>query len=459
MKRWTRLEAVSQQIELPGDPEQPAHIPPRSSRFVDLTPLRESPAFRRLWAGNAISGIGAQLTLVAVGLHIYSITNSTLAVSLVGAFALVPMIVFGLYGGVLADSFDRRLLLVITAFLAWGSTITLVVLAFTGVEAVWVFYVMTTVNAVASTVMSTVRFAVVPRLLPPHLLPAASALNGIIFGVALTVGPALAGVLVASIGFGWTYCVDVVLFLSAFFGIFSLPKLPPQGEVTRPGLGALRDGLAFLKRAPNIRVSFLADIIAMTFGQPRVLFPAVGAVVLGGGPITVGILTAAGAVGALLSSLFSGRLGGQRWQGRAIRGAITVYGAFIAGFGVLLAVATFVPWMHVDASFTHANVIAIGIAAVMLAGSGAADNVSSIFRQTILQSAVPDNMRGRLQGVFTVVVTGGPRIGDIYVGVVASIGALWLPPLLGGVLIMVLLGVLVRLQRGFLRYDALSPTP
>jgi MFS family permease len=304
-----------------------------------------------------------------------------------------------------------------------------------------------------------VRFAVVPRLLPAHLLPAASALNGIIFGVALTVGPALAGVLVASIGFGWTYSVDVVLFLSAFFGIFSLPKLAPEGEVAKPGLSALRDGLAFLRRAPNIRVSFLADIIAMTFGQPRVLFPAVGALVLGGGPITVGILTAAGAVGALLSSVFSGRLGSQRWQGRAIRGAITVYGAFIAGFGVLLAVVTFVPWMHVDASFAHANVIGIAIAAVMLAGSGAADNVSSIFRQTILQSAVPDNMRGRLQGVFTVVVTGGPRIGDIYVGLIAAFGALWLPPLLGGVLIMVLLGVLVRVQRGFLKYDALSPTP
>ena len=400
--------------------------------FVDLTPLRESPAFRRLWIGNAVSGIGAQLTLVAVGLHIYSITNSTTAVSLVGAFALVPMVVFGLYGGVLADAFDRRLLLVVSAFLAWGSTITLVVLAFTGVEAVWVFYVMTTVNAVAATVMSTVRFAVVPRLLPAHLLPRGIGAQRHHLRRRAHRRPPL------SPAFSWPRSGSAgptrwmsVLFLSAFFGIFSLPKLPPQGDVAKPGLSALRDGLAFLKRAPNIRVSFLADIIAMTFGQPRVLFPAVGALVLGGGPITVGILTAAGAVGALLSSVFSGRLGSQRWQGRAIRGAITVYGAFVAGFGLLLAVVTFVPWMHVDASFAHANVIGIAIAAVMLAGSGAADNVSSIFRQTILQSAVPDNMRGRLQGVFTVVVTGGPRIGDIYVGLIAAFGALWLPPLLG----------------------------
>ncbi len=443
---------------LPGDPEQPTPPLERRSRFVDLTPLRESPAFARLWAGGAISGIGAQLTIVAVGLQIYELTHSTLAVSLIAAFALVPMIVFGLYGGMLADAFDRRLLLVISAFLAWGSTITLVVLAVTGVGVVWPFYLITTVNAVAATVIQTVRSAVTPRLLPARLLPSAAALNGIGFGVQLTVGPALAGVLVAAVGFGWTYSVDVVLFLSAFVGIFSLPKLAPVGEVQRPGLASLRYGLDFLRRAPNIRVSFVADIIAMTFGQPRVLFPAVASLVLGGGPITVGILTAAGAVGALLSSIFSGRLGTVRWHGRAIRSAIMVYGAFIAAFGILLLVTEVVIHPRVTTSFAHASLVGIAIAAVLLAGAGASDNVSSIFRSTMLQTAVPDNMRGRLQGIFTVVVTGGPRVGDIYVGLIASLGALWLPPLLGGVLIIVLLATLVRVQRGFLAYDALSPT-
>ncbi len=399
------------------------------------------------------------MTIVAVGLHIYAITHSTFAVSLVGGFALVPMIVFGLYGGMLADAFDRKLILTISAVLAWGSTIGLVVLAFTGVEVVWPFYLLTTVNAVAATVLQTVRSAVIPRLLPARLLPAAAALNGVVFGIALTVGPALAGILVAGVGFGWTYSVDVVLFLSAFAGIFSLPKVPPVGEVQRPGLASLKYGWNFLRHAPNIRVSFIADIIAMTFGQPRVLFPAVGALVLGGGAITVGILTAAGAVGALLSGVFSGRLSHERWQGRSIRRAITVYGVFIAAFGALLAIMSLGPAGHVTSSLANAYLPEIGIAAVLLAGAGAADNVSAIFRSTMLQTAVPDNMRGRLQGVFTVVVTGGPRIGDLYVGAVAALGAIWLPPLLGGLLIVVLLATLVRVQKGFLQYDGLNPTP
>lgn len=437
----------------------PTDTQTRRSHFIDLSPLRESRAFAMLWAGGALSGIGGQMTIVAVGLHIYQLTNSTFAVSLVGAFALVPMVIFGLYGGMLADAFDRRLVLFLAAIVAWGSSIALATIAWLHVETIWPFYLLTTFTAVASTIIGTVRSSIPPRLLPRRLLPAASALGGIGIGIMVTVGPALAGVLVATVGFAWTYTVDVVLFLSAFLGILSLPKLAPEGEVHRPGLESLRYGYAFLKRAPNIRMTFIVDIIAMTLGQPRVLFPAAGALVLGGGPVTVGILTAAGAIGTLLSSLFSGRLGGVRWHGKAITGSIIVYGLFIAGFGVVLAAMSFGHFGRVTPSIDHANLTAIIISAVLLAGAGAADNVSSIFRQTMLQTAVPDNMRGRLQGVFTVVVTGGPRIGDIYVGIVAGLGALWLPPLLGGLLIIVLLVTLTRLQRGFRRYDALDPTP
>ncbi|MCU1513234.1 MAG: transporter, partial [Microbacteriaceae bacterium] len=443
-----------EQVSIEPEPETP-----RRSHFVDLAPLRASPAFARLWVGGSISGIGGQMTIVAVGLHIYQLTHSTLAVALVGAFALVPMIIFGLYGGMLADAFDRRLVLLLAAVVAWGSTIALATIAWTGVEVVWPFYLLTTLNAVAATVISTVRAAVTPRLLPRRLLPAASALQGIGFGVMLTVGPALAGILVASVGFAWTYTVDVILFLSAFLGILSLPKILPEGEVQRPGLESLKYGMSFLRKAPNIRMSFIADIIAMTFGQPRVLFPAVGALVLGGGAITVGALTAASAIGALLSGVFSGRLGGVRWHGKAIRTSIMLYGGFIAGFGVVLAIVAMRLFGATPGTVADANIPAIAIASVLLAGSGAADNVSAVFRSTMLQTAVPDNMRGRLQGVFTVVVTGGPRMGDIYVGLVALAGALWLPPLLGGLLIVALLAVLVRVQRGFLSYDALDPQP
>lgn len=272
------MEAVSNDDAASGQPEPDRSA--RRSHFIDLSPLRESPAFARLWAGQAISGIGAQLTIVAVGLQIYDITGSTFSVSLVGAFALLPMVVFGLYGGMLADAFDRRLVLFVAACVAWTSTITLVVLAWTEADLVWPLYLVATVNSSAATVIGAVRSAVPARLLPPRLLPAASALTGIGNGIMITLGPALAGVLVAGVGFRWTYLVDVVLFVSAFLGILALPKLLPQGETQRPGLESLRYGLAFLRRAPNIRMSFIADIIAMTFGQPRVIFPAVGALVL-----------------------------------------------------------------------------------------------------------------------------------------------------------------------------------
>ena len=206
-------------------------------------------------------------------------------------------------------------------------------------------------------------------------------------------------------------------------------------------------------------MSFIVDIVAMTFGQPRVLFPAVGAVLIGGGPVTVGILTAAGAVGTLVCSLFSGRLGHVRWQGRAVGRAIVVYGACILGFGIVLAVVALNASGTVSQDISGASLPALIVASVLLAGSGASDNVSAIFRSTILQASVPDAMRGRLQGIFTVVVAGGPRIGDLYVGILALVGFLWLPPLMGGIIIMVLVGTMVRVQKTFRLYDALDPKP
>ena len=180
---------------------------------------------------------------------------------------------------------------------------------------------------------------------------------------------------------------------------------------------------------------------------------------LGGGAVTVGILTAAGAVGALFSSLFSGRTGTVRMQGRAIGWAIAIYGGCITLFGVVALVADRGLTGRPGADAVTPNVVAIVVACVFLAAAGAADNVSSIFRQTILQTAVPDSMRGRLQGVFTVVVTGGPRLGDLFVGVVSAIGLLWLPPLVGGIAIIVIIATLLRFQRTFRHYDSASPAP
>ncbi len=431
----------------------------RRNHFVDLTPLKVSPAFARLWVGSGIAGIGSQMTFMAVGLHVYHLTQSTFAVAMVGTFALVPMVAAGLYGGMLADAFDRRKVALVAAIVAWASTGTIAGLAWLNLETVWSLYLLTALNAVAATIIGTSRAAIQPRILPRELLPAAAALQGISFGLMVTVGPALAGILVAGVGFNWTYTIDVVLFAAAFLGIVSLPPIVPEGERHRPGLESIRVGIAFLKRAPNIRMSFVVDIIAMTFGRPHALFPAVGAVLLGGGAITVGVLTAAVAVGALVSSIFSGRLGGVRWQGRAIGWAIGFYGLFVFGFGVVLGLVS-LGWLgQATNQAAGTNMPALVLAAIMLAGTGASDNVSAVFRTTMLQTAVPDNMRGRLQGIFTVVVTGGPRVGDLYVGVIAIFGMLWLPPVLGGLVIIALIALLLRLHSGFRHYDALNPLP
>jgi MFS family permease len=438
--------------------------PARRRRFVDLTPLRASPAFARLYAGSAISGIGAQLTIVAVGLQVYDITRSTLAVSLVGGIALLPMVIAGLWGGMLADSFDRRTVAIIASVVGWLATLSLIALAVVDLGLgsrvpVWPLYVLTTINAVAATISNTTRGSIYPRLLPAELIPGASAMQGIAYGLQLTIGPALAGVLVASVGFAWTYAVDAVLFAAAFIGLFTLPRIPPAHDATRPGWRSLREGLGYLRRAPNIRAGFLVDLLAMGLGRPQVLFPAIGALVIGGGPVTVGILTASAAVGTFLTGLFSGQVGHIRWQGRAITASVMVYGGFVAVFGVVVLVMELGDFGSVGEEFATVNPVALAIAAIALAGTGAADEVSAIFRQTIMMVAAPDAMRGRIQGIFTVVVTGGPRIGDLYVGVLATAVALWFPPLLGGLAIVAAVGVIGRLRNGLRDYDALAPTP
>ncbi|KJK12698.1 MFS transporter [Terrabacter sp. 28] len=404
--------------------------------------------------------MGTFVTNTAVGLHIYDLTRSTFMVSLVAWFSLLPMVVAGLYGGAIADRFDRRTVALSASTVAWASTVVLATVAWLGAEHVWMFYVITTVNAVAATIASATRQAITPRLLPKEQLPKAAALLGISAGVMVTVGPGVAGVLVARAGYAWTYTIDVILFFAGFFGLWTLPRIRPEGD--RPAAGGFRsvvDGLAHLRRAPNVRMSFVVDIIAMTFGQPMVLFPAVGAIVIGGGSVTAGILLASFAVGGILSSLGSGRVTGLRWQGRAIRDSIVAYGLGILGFGTVLAVTTLSGSAVASMDFGDVNRWALAGAALCLAVSGGADNISAIFRQSILQSAVPDQLRGRTQGVFTVVVTGGPRLGQMFAGTVATLTATWVPSVVGGVLVVVLVVVTVARVPSFRDYDALDPRP
>ncbi|GAA3800289.1 MFS transporter [Cellulomonas soli] len=425
------------------------------SLLVDTTPLRVSPPFRRLWLGLSVGQLGAQLTVVAVGLQVYALTSSTFAVGILGLCALVPLVVFGLYGGALVDHADRRTVALVASTLAWLVTMALAAQAWAGNERVEVLYALVALQSAAAAVNSPARSAIIPRLLDPRLMPAANALQTLGGNTAMTVGPLLGAGLVAVLDYAAVYTLDALLFTFALAALVRLPPVPPEPSAdrrARVGLGSVLDGLRYLGTRPNVRMTFLVDLVAMITSMPRVLFPAVGVLYLGGQETTTGLMTASVAVGGIVAGLFSGGLAAVRWQGRIIVGAITAWGLAVAGFGwVLVSVGRTSP--------DHVVWWALLAAALMLAVAGAADTISAVFRQTILQTATPDHMRGRLQGVFIVVVAGGPRLGELMLGGVSTrVGEAW-AAVLGGTACVVLLWFLVRAQRTFLDYDAHHPQP
>ncbi|WP_263118125.1 MFS transporter [Cellulomonas fimi] len=427
------------------------------SVLVDLTPLRVSPAFRRLWLGLSIANLGTQFTVVAVGLQVYELTRSTFSVGLVGLCALFPLVIFGLYGGAIVDHADRRTVALVASAVSWVATLVLAVQGWAGNGHVGLLYLLTAVQSGANAVNSPARSAIIPRLIEPRLMPAANALQTIGWNVALTGGPLLGAALVAVADYGPVYTIDAVLFTFAIVALFRLPAMPPEHDDSAPrraraGLGSVLDGLRYLGTRPNVRMTFVVDLIAMITSMPRVLFPAVALVYLGGGETTTGVLTAAIALGGIVAGLFSGGLARVRWQGRIIIGAIAAWGLSIAAFGLLLVLVG-------RGSPDHVIWIALVVAVITLAVAGASDAVSAVFRQTILQTATPDAMRGRLQGVFTVVVAGGPRLGELLLGAVSTRLGEGGAALVGGLACVVLLAVALWLQRSFWHYDARDPQP
>lgn len=415
--------------------------------FADLTPLRFSAPYRRLWAGLGISNIGQQMTSVAVGLQVYDLTKSSFMVGLVGLFQLIPLIGFGLYGGTLSDAFDRRLVGLISALGLWGCSILFMLQSALSINSVGVLFLVVAVQSAFFAVGNPARQSIIPRLVPKEMLPAANALSMITWNIGFTLGPLIGGLVIAAFGtVSAAYVIDVVAFAIVVWAMWRLPSLPPiliAGDVRpRAGWGAVKEGFVFLKGKRNLQMSFYEDIIAMVFGMPRALFPAIAAQWYGGSmrevAMVLGLLAAAPAVGALLSSIFSGPLGAVRAQGRWVIIAIVVWGSTIAAFGM-------VRWLP--------------LALLFLTIAGAADNVSAIFRTTIMQAATPDEYRGRLQGIFTVVVAGGPRLGDVEAGAVAAVAGEAFSVISGGVICVVLALGLGRAMPSFWKYDARHPIP
>lgn len=413
--------------------------------LADTRPL-QNPFFRRLWTANIITVIGAQLTVVAVPAQIYADTGSSAYVGLTGVFGLVPLVVFGLWGGALADHFDRRSILrvtttglIVTAALLWLQ-------AALGNTNVWLLLSLFAVQQAFFAVNQPTRAAVLPRLLTPDLLPAANSLNMTVFMAGAIGGPLVAGALIPVVGYSWLYLADAICLLATLWAVIRLPALPVEGMSGTPGLRSVIEGFTYLRTQPVLMMSFVVDIIAMLFGMPRALFPQIAHESFLGpeeGGLAFAVLFAGIPLGAVVGGVFSGWVSRISAQGKAVVVCIIVWGLAMVGFGAAVFAADHTPgtarlWLVV--------------ATLMLVIGGAADMASAAFRSSMLQSAATDEVRGRLQGIFIVVVAGGPRIADVAHGASAAMVGTAAAAAGGGVLVVVGVVVAAIAVPSFVRY-------
>jgi MFS family permease len=418
---------------------------------ADTRPLRNE-HFRRLWTANIITVVGAQLTVVAVPAQIYQLTGSSAYVGLTGLFGLVPLIVFGLWGGALADVFDRRTLLLITTTGLIGTSALFWLQAALGNGNVWLLLGLFAVQQAFFAVNQPTRSAVLPKLLPDELLPAANSLNMTVMQAGAIGGPLLAGVLIPVLGFGTLYLIDTVTLFATLGAVVRLPRLAVEGAPAgSPGLRSVIEGFTYLAGHPVLLMSFVVDLIAMVFGMPRALFPEIAHVSFSGpdeGGLVFALLFAAIPAGAVLGGVFSGWVSRVTRQGYAVVVCIVVWGAAMTGFGLAVALAD-----H------GADAVALPVALLMLVIGGAADMASAAFRTSMLQSAATDAVRGRLQGVFIVVVAGGPRIADVVHGATAAAVGTAAAAAGGGVLVVVGVVVAALAVPSFVRYRVTRSVP
>ena len=416
--------------------------------MADTRPLRD-PHFRRLWTANIVTVVGAQLTVVVVPAQIYALTGSSAYVGLTGVFGLVPLVVFGLWGGALADVLDRRTLLICTTLGLIVTSALFWLQAWSGAGNVWLLLGLFSVQQAFFAVNQPTRSAVLPRLLPAPLLPAANSLNMTVMQAGAIGGPLIAGTLIPVLGFSWLYLVDTVTLIPTLGAVLALPRLPIEGTTGSLGFRAVLDGLGYLRGHPVLLMSFLVDIIAMVFGMPRALFPEIAHVDFGGpdgGGLAFALLFAGIPAGAVLGGVFSGWVSRVERQGVAVLASVVVWGLAMLGFGAAVGFADTWRWPM------------LVVAVLMLVVGGAADMASAAFRTSMLQSAASDAVRGRLQGVFTVVVVGGPRIADVAHGAVAvSIGAA-ATAAGGGVLVVVGTVLAAVAFPAFVRYRVVAAT-
>jgi MFS family permease len=393
--------------------------------IVDVEPLEASGEFRWLYAGLAVAGFGRQLTVVAVPYQVYELTGSTLLVGLLGLVQLGPLLAVSAVGGALVDAVDRRTLLIIAQLATGATAVGLAINSAMDAPVVWLIFVFSALNAGVSAIDHPTRAALVSNIVGRRLLPSATALTQTLENVSKMIGPAIGGFIIAGSSFTMTYAIEAISFVLGAGFMFGIAHRPAEGEIRRFGWTSIKEGWTFLRERRLLQANFAIDLNAMVFGMPTALFPAIGTTVLAGDATTVGLLYAAPGAGALAAALTSGWVGSIRRQGRAVIASVVLWGAGIAAFGLSRAVP---------------------LALIFLAIAGGADVISAVFRNTILQLAVPDNLRGRLSSIHVGVASGGPRLGDFEAGAVASLVSVPFSVVSGGVACVIGAAVISRLM-------------
>jgi MFS family permease len=403
--------------------------------LVDVTPLRTSRDFRLLFIGQLVSLLGSNLTLVAVAYQVYQVTNSSLWVGVV-SFIQLPLLILGaLWGGALGDRFDRRTLLI-------ASTLLLAVISVAlGANALLAhpnFAVLVTLPALAAGLAGLsgpLRTAVIPTLVKPEELVAAYSLNQIIMNTGTVVGPGLAGVIIATTGVSWCFLIDGITFFALVVATFFMSAMKPVGVHSGvKTFRAIADGFHYVRQHAVVQAVYMVDLNAMVFGLPRALFPAVTKHIYHGGPEILGLLYAAPGAGALVMAIFTGWMDQVHRRGRLVILVVLTWGVAMALFGLV-------------------HLLWVGLAC--LAVAGAMDVISTVLRNTILQTSITDEYRSRLSSIQMAVVTGGPRLGDLESGVVANFTSTEFSIVSGGVMCVLGVLALIRWRPSFWRERSL----
>jgi MFS family permease len=404
-------------------------------RIVDLRPLRASRDLRLLVTGNVVSGMGTQAALVALPFQIYTQTGSAFLTGLLGAVELGPLVVMSLFAGALADRHDRRVLLLVDQLALVVTAGLLALGAFLGSPPIPVLYLLGGLLGGFGAVQNVVRSAIVPNVVAPELLRSAIAVNFGLFQLTYVVGPGLGGLLIGWLGVGAAYTVNAISCLAMVSAALKMSAQVPRGRTEEPVrvLHSIAEGLRFVSRSQALLGSFACDLVAMTFGMPRALFPVLAVSVYGAGAEGAGLLYASVAAGATVTALTTGWLAHARRLGVLVVCAVAVWGAAIALAGLAGSL-----WL----------------AAGLLAIAGGADSVSAVCRSAINQSVTPDRVRGRMSSVFSLVVASGPRLGDVEAGTVAGLAGVRFSVVSGGLACIAGVAIVALAFPALIRYDA-----